>query len=373
MDRLLISIQLLLAGLSVVGVAAAAPELALEQVTRLLAAIFLTVVVARFKARAIVKLSPYVFVFLLALLAMVLLIGVSPTGSESRRWIWLGPISLQPSEFMKVAVIAYLATFFHNHIGNWEIWRPMLVIGVTAALIALEPDLSTAAFIFLLALAVMAAAGATLARIASISLAAVVVAALVAGPFLGQFSYWGERLIGFQDQWGAQELTDSSSYQAKMASRAATRGGLIGIGVGRPVNVPEDHTDFVSASIHQALGYLGIFTLTALYALLAWHGLRVARSVDGPAALLAAGATTYIVGQAGLNLLVSSGLAPVTGIPLPGVSYGLNSLLSVGIAFGFLHSASRQGRTVTLGVTAHGNEAGSTLEARPISNAHVNR
>ncbi len=344
MDRLLFSIQLLLAGLSVVGVAAAAPDLAGEQITRLLGAIFLTVIVARFKARAIVKLSPYVFVFLLALLAMVLVIGVSPTGSDSRRWLWLGPVSLQPSEFMKVAVIAYLAAFFHNHMGNWEIWRPMMVIGVTAALIALEPDLSTAAFIFVLALSVMAAAGATLARIASISVAAVVVAALLAGPFLGQFSYWGERLVGFQDQWGAQELTASSSYQAMTADRAAARGGLIGIGAGRPVVVPEAHTDFVSVSVHQALGYLGLLTLASLYALLAWHGLRVARSVDGPAALLAAGATTYIVGQAGLNLLVASGLAPVTGIPLPGVSYGLNSLLSVGIAFGFLHSASRQGR-----------------------------
>jgi len=82
---------------------------------------------------------------------------------------------------------------------------------------------------------------------------------------------------------------------------------------------------------------------------LAVEGLRIARSVTGPATLLAAGATTYIVAQAGLNLLVASGMAPVTGIPLPGVSYGLNSMFSVAIAFGFLHLAARQGREQTLG------------------------
>lgn len=344
MDRRLLTIQMMLGVLGIVGVAAGAPNLAFEQAMRVLMALLITFVVARLNARQVVKSSPYAFVFLLVLLGLVLAIGVSPAGSDSKRWLLLGPVSFQPSEFMKVAVIAYLATFFHNHLGNWEIWRPMLVIGVTAALIVVEPDISTAAFVFLLALSVMIAAGATLTRIIAISVAAGLVAGMVASPFLGQYQYWGDRLTGFSDMWGPQEQTRDLSYQASVAQSAVERGGLIGIGVGRPVRVPEAETDFVSVALHQSLGFVGIVSLLLLYGLLGWHGLAIARSISGPAALLAAGATTYIVGQAGLNLLVASGMAPVTGMPLPGVSYGLNSLFSVAIAFGFLQLAARQAR-----------------------------
>ncbi len=364
MDRLLLTIQLMLGALGIVGVAARAPGSAWEQVTRVVLALVVTVVASRLSARQIVRLSPYAFVLLLALLAMVLAVGVSPPGSDSKRWLMLGPVSFQPSEFMKVAVIAYLAAFFHNHLGDWHIWRPMAVIGITAALIVVEPDISTAGFIFLLALSVMVAAGATLTRIVAISVSAGIVAALVVSPFLGEYQYWGDRIAGFFDMWGPQEQTASVSYQAAVAERAVQRGGLIGIGAGRPVNVPEADTDFVAVAIHQALGFVGILSLLALYGLLGWHGLNVARRVTGPAALLAAGATTYIVGQAGLNLLVASGMAPVTGIPLPGVSYGLNSMMSVAVAFGFLHLAARQARTEA-GTVATAGEASPPRGTRP--------
>lgn len=344
MDRLLLTIQVLLGVFGVVGVAAGAPALTFEQFVRVIIALIITFLVARMSERQVVKLSPYVFVFLLAMLALVLIRGVSPEGSDSKRWLLLFGVSFQPSEFMKVSVIAYLAAFFYNHLGNWEIWRPMIVIGVTGALVIVQPDVSTAIFIFLLALAVMVAAGATITRIVSISLAAAIVAGLVVTPFLGEYRYWGDRIAGFFDMWGPQEHTATVSYQATVADNAVQRGGLIGIGAGRPVRVPEADTDFISVSIHQALGFIGTVSLLLLYVLLAWHGLRIARRVVGPAALLAAGATTYIVGQAGLNLMVASGMAPVTGIPLPGVSYGLNSMFSVAIAFGFLHLAARQGR-----------------------------
>ncbi len=348
MDRLLLTIQVMLGALGVVGVSARAPGLGFEQLTRVGLALLVTLLVSRLKARHVVKLSPYAFLLLLGLLALVLAVGVSPPGSDSKRWLMLGPVSFQPSEFMKVAVIAYLASFFHNHLGDWQIWRPMVVIGVTAALVVVEPDISTAAFIFLLALAVMVAAGATLTRIVAISVSAGIVAGLVVSPFLGEYQYWGDRIAGFLDMWGPQAQTADLSYQATVAERAVQRGGLLGIGVGRPVNVPEADTDFVAVSIHQALGFVGIASLLLLYGLLAWHGLEVARRVKGPAALLAAGAPTYIVGQAGLNLLVASGMAPVTGIPLPGVSYGLNSMMSVAVAFGFIHLAARQARAEAL-------------------------
>lgn len=343
MDRLLVTLQVLLGAFGVVGVATAAPDAAMGHAVRVLLALALTFVVARLNAKQVVKLSPMLFVTLLLLLLLVLVVGVSPEGSESRRWLRLpGGFTLQPSEFMKVAVIAYLAAFFHNHLGNWEIWRPMLVIGLTSAAIVAEPDVSTALFVFLLAFAIMVSAGTTLTRLLSITVAAALIATLLAGPYLSQFSYLSDRITGFQDLWGMQERTSDESYQAQAARTAMARGGLVGIGTGVSVAVPAAETDFVSVAIAQALGLVGTATLVTLYLLIAGRGLRIAASVEGPAALLAAGATAYICGQAGLNLLVASGLMPVTGIPLPFVSYGFNSLLSVAIAFGFLQLASRQ-------------------------------
>lgn len=346
MDRPLLAAQLLLGALGMVGVAAgsAEPVPAIGHGLRVLAAVGVTLLVSRLSVKAVLKLSPYMFVITLVLLGLVLFVGISPAGSESKRWLDMGFFTLQPSEFMKVAVVAYLAAFFYNHLGDWHIWRPMAVIGLAVATVVAEPDLSTGLFIFTLAFTVMIAAGTTLTRLLSITLAAAAFATLLAGPYLSQFSYLKDRVIGYADLWGAREQTDTLSYQASQAQQAIARGGITGIGPGRSTQVPEADTDFVSVAIGQALGLLGLATLVTTYLVVARRGLRIGTAVEGPAALLAAGATAYICGQAGLNLLVASGLAPVTGIPLPGVSHGFNSLLSVAIAFGFLHLAARTAR-----------------------------
>ncbi len=342
-DRPLLTAQLLLGALGMVGVAAGSsePMSPVGHGLRVLAAVAVTLLVSRLSVKAVLKLSPFVFTVTLALLVAVLFFGISPAGSESKRWLDLGVFTLQPSEFMKVAVIAYLAAFFYNHLGDWHIWRPMLVIGLAVATVVAEPDLSTGLFIFTLAFTVMIAAGTTITRLLSITLAAAAIATLLAAPYLSQFSYLKDRVIGYADLWGAREQTDTTSYQALQAQEAIARGGVTGIGPGRSTQVPEADTDFISVAIGQALGLIGLATLVAIYLLIAGRGLRIGGRVEGPAALLAAGATAYICGQAGLNLLVASGLAPVTGIPLPGVSHGFNSLLSVAIAFGFLHIAAR--------------------------------
>ncbi len=344
MDPFLITLQLLLGALGVVGVTAASPDTAVAHGLRFLAGFALTVLVARVSPRRIVRASPWAYATLLLMLLAVLVVGVSPAGSESKRWILIGPVSLQPSEFMKVTVIAYLTAFFHNHLGNWQIWRPMVVIGLAAGLIVAEPDVSTALFLFALAFAIMLAAGTTLTRLLSISTAAALIALLVAGPYLSQFHYLQQRITGFADLWGGQQQTSGASYQAYAARRALAQAGVTGIGPGRPVRVPEADTDMVAIAVGQSLGFIGVLTLVVLFVLLAGRGLRIAASIRGPGSLLAAGASAYIGGQAAVNLLVASGLFPITGIPLPFVSYGLNSLLSVSIAMGFIHSAHRQAR-----------------------------
>lgn len=345
MDPLLLIIQMLLGAIGILGVATAEPSLAALHGLRFLAAFLITVLVSRVKPMTIVRFSPAAYLGVLALLGLVLIVGASPEGSESRRWLLIGGMSIQPSELMKVTVIAYLTAFFHNHLGDWQIWRPMLVIGVAAGLIVVEPDVSTAAFLFALAFAIMIAAGTSLARLVAISTAAAVVALLVAGSYLSQFEYIGERIAGYQDLWGEQSQISSTSYQAYQARQTLLQAGLFGIGPGRPDRVPEAETDMVAIAVGQALGLAGLVIVIALFVLLAGRGIRVAAAQTGPGSLLAAGATTYICGQAALNLLVASGLFPVTGIPLPFMSYGLNSLISVSVAIGFIQGAYRHARS----------------------------
>lgn len=344
MDPLLIFAQLMLSVLGVLGVATSSPEDWPAQLARVGVALLLTYIVSRIKPKTVVKLSPWAYGSVLLLLIAVLFIGTSPAGSDSKRWILIGGFSLQPSELMKVTVIAYLTAFFHNHLGDWQIWRPMIVIGLAAGAIVAEPNVSTAAFIFLLAIAIMVAAGTSFVRLFSILTAAALIAVLLAGPYLSQFSYFGDRLSGWRDLWGAQEETQTTSYQALQARRALLKAGIFGIGPGRPVSVPAADTDMISISVAHALGLIGIISIFCAYFIIAGRGIRIASSLEGPGSLLAAGATTYLCGQAALNLLVASGLLPVTGIPLPFVSYGFNSLISAAIAMGFIHSSYRQAK-----------------------------
>lgn len=344
MDPLLLSIQIVLGALGILGVSAAVPASALEHAGRILGALAVTFVVARIPPKRVVKASPIIYVGVVLLLAAVLVIGISPAGSESKRWLMVGPVALQPSEFMKVAVIAYLTAFFYNHLGNWEIWRPMLVIGLAAGLIIIQPDVSTAAFLFVLAFTIMLAAGTSVVRLIAISTAAGIVAMLIVGTYLSQFDYLQNRLVGFADMHGAQDRTDSVSYQAYVARKALIEAGVTGIGPGVAVRVPEADTDMVAIAVGRSLGLIGMLTLVTLYVLLVGRGLRIAGSLSGPASLMAAGSSAYIGGQAAMNLLVTAGWLPVTGIPLPFVSYGLNSLMSCAIATGFIHAAYRQAR-----------------------------
>ena len=345
MDPLLIIVQLTLGMMGVLGVAASQPGSWPEQLGNLALGLFIALAVSRLSPKRIVKLSPFVYGAVLVLLVLVLFIGVSPAGSDSKRWLAIGSFTLQPSELMKVAVIAYLTAFFHNHLGNWHLWRPMAVIGVAAGLIVVEPNVSTALFLFALAFAIMMAAGTTLVRLLSISTAAALIAVLVAGPYLSQYGYIQDRFEAYFDARGEQTLSDSVSYQPVQAQRTLQRAGFFGIGPGRPFSVPEAHTDMIAISIGYALGLTGIITLIGLYLVLANRGIRIASALKGPGSLLAAGATTYVCAQAALNLLVASGILPVTGVVLPFVSHGVNSLVSVSIAMGFLHSAYRQAKS----------------------------
>jgi cell division protein FtsW len=345
MDPLLLMLQLLLTTLGILGVAAAAPELTLEHAGRALVGFGLVALVAYVPTHWVVRVTPAAYLIALALLVAVLFIGVSPDGLDARRWLAVGPVTLQPSELMKVVIIAYLASFFHNHRGNWEIWRPMIVVGLAAGLVMAQPNISTAVFIFLLAFAIMVASGTSLQRLLSITTAAGVVASVIGAPYLSRLEYLGRRFDGFLGSRSGEVDVLGIGFQADRARAALQGAGLFGIGPGRPVRVPEAQTDMIAVAIGQSLGLLGAAVLVLLFALLVGRIFRIASLARGPSALLAAGTGLYIGGQAAINLLVAAGLLPITGVPLPLVSYGFNSMLSVSIALGFAHAAFRQART----------------------------
>ncbi len=342
MDPVLITIQLLLGALGILGVATGDPALLNEHTGRFLGAFLLTVFVSFIKPRAIVKLSPAIYLSLLLLLVLTLVRGVSPEGSQSNRWLDLGVFTFQASEFMKVAVIAYLAGFFHNHLDQTPIWRPTVVIGVACGLIILQPDLGTSVFVFLLALGIMFIGPVRPQKVFAVAGFALVIGGLFGSLFLSDFTYFADRIDSFFDLHGEQALAQDVSFQAVQARRTIMRAGLTGIGPGRPSLVPEAETDMVAIAVTQSLGLVGIFTVITLFVLFGIRGIKIASSLQGPGSLLAGGATLYICGQAGVNLAVASGLLPITGIPLPFMSYGLNSLFSVSIAAGLIHGAYRQ-------------------------------
>ena len=344
MDVLLIFTQLTLGMLGVLGIATseASTGLILRQIIAVFAGLFITFIVSLIPPKSIIKKSPHFYVLSLILLILVLFIGIAPEGSYGKRWIDLGLFSFQPSELMKVAVIAYLTAFFYNHYGNWELWRPMLLVGAAVGLILLEPNFSTSLFIFYLAISMMLIAGTKLFRLFSIGIASGIVAIIISIPLVGRYGYFLERISSFFNKHPDDYL--GSGYQAYRASLTLREAGFFGIGPGTPIYVPAAHTDMISISIAQALGLTGIITLIVLYIFIAGRGVRIAAEAKGPGSMLAAGATAYICSQAALNLLVASGLLPITGVVLPFVSHGLNSMISVSIALGFLHSAYRQAR-----------------------------
>ncbi len=344
MDRLLLSIQILLCALGVIGVAAGEPSEMSGHLVRVAACLPITFIVSRIKPQAIVRMAPAAYVVLLVALLLVLFIGISPPGSDSRRWLDLGVFTFQPSELMKVAVIAYLASFFSRRPADTPVWRPTIMIGLACILVLFEPDIGTTAFIFLLALGTMLAGPVPLRKILAIGTFTLAAGVMAGTIFLSGYDYFQNRIAGFLDLIGSQSQTQSISYQAMQARNAIVNGGLVGIGPGSPVRVPEAETDMVAIAVTQSLGAVGILSVITLFVLLGIRGMKIASALEGPGSLLAIGATIYICGQAGVNLMVAAGLLPITGIPLPFMSYGLNSLVSVSVATGLIHSAWRQAR-----------------------------
>jgi cell division protein FtsW len=282
------------------------------------------------------------------LLLLVLLPGFGVVVNGARRWFSAGPIQFQPSELMKLALVLYVARYLAEHPKRMRSFRqavaPIAVlVGPACLLIVVEPDLGTTIVVALTVAALLVAAGMPMRYVAALAgIVAVCVLLLAAAQ-----PYERARLTSFLHPW-ADTTKSGAGYQAVQGQIALGSGGLFGVGLGGSVQkifyLPEAQTDFILAVIGEELGVLGIFGVICLYGLLAYAGLRTARrAADRYGKLLATGLTSLILCQGILNIFVVLGLAPLTGVPLPFVSYAPTNLCVLLAGVGLLLNIARPG------------------------------
>jgi cell division protein FtsW len=274
-------------------------------------------------------------------------LGHSVNGA--RRWIGPGFLQFEPSELMKLALVLYAATLLakrpHSVHDLRVLAKPLLaVVAAACVLVFTQPDLGTAMVIAFTFGVMLIAAGMPMQKFALLAgtvLGLVFVCALVQ-------PYARARLTSFLDPWAH---ASSSGFQAVQGQIAIGSGGLLGVGPGASVQkifyLPEAQTDFILAVIAEELGVVGVFALLFLYGMIAYAGVRAARAARSLySALIAVGVTALILSQAVLNAFAVLGLAPLTGVPLPFVSYGSSSLVVMLAAMGLLLN-------VAAGATGH--------------------
>jgi cell division protein FtsW len=292
------------------------------------------------------RLTPVLLVASFGLLVVTLLPGVGSSANGAQRWIVAGPIPIQASEIAKVALLLYGAHLIAARpqlTRDLHSMRPyLLVVGVACLLIVVEPDLGTAIIIAFSVAALLIAAGAKLRHLAAVGsgLGVLALLAVLIEP------YRMARLTSFLDP-GADPA--GAGFQGAQATIALGSGGIFGVGLGESVQkafyLPEAHTDMIAAVIGEELGLLGMAILISLYLLFAYAGFRTAqRAKDRYGRLLAAGLTSMILIQATINLFAVLGMAPLTGVTLPLVSYGNSSLIVTLASIGLLLNIARGGR-----------------------------
>ena len=282
-----------------------------------------------------------------ALLVLVLLPGFGTVAGGSARWLQLGPVTIQPSEIAKVAVITFSAALLSRRWRRIRELRDLVlplapVIGVICGLILLQPDMGTAVIIVASVFVLLFIAGARGKHlvVGASGLGVLGVALMYAE------GYRLARFVAFINPWADPQ---GSGYQTIQSAIALTSGGPFGLGLGASRQkwsyVPNAHTDFIFAIIGEELGLVGALIVLALFGVLLYAGIRIAlRAPDTFGRLLAAGITGWFGVQAVVNLGAVTGLLPITGVPLPFVSFGGSSLVVSMAAVGMLVSVARKRR-----------------------------
>lgn len=346
-DRTLIILVFLLTGLGLVAVADASSPIALhsfgdkfyfvkQQAVWGLIGITLLIIFSKIKFTFWEKVSKPLFFITIVFLILVLIPGLSSRVLGARRWLVVGPISFQPSEFIKLALATYLAKVASK---DKAIWSYLIPIGLVSFLIMLQPDLGTTVVILGFGLVQLFVSGVNLFYIVLVS----IFTAITSFILIITSDYRKERLLTF-----LQETQDplGSGYHIRQILYALGAGGIFGVGLGQSrqkfLFLPEATTDSIFAIIAEETGFLGATVVIILFAVFLWRGIAIAkRAPDKFSKVLAIGLTTWIGGQAFLNMAAMVALVPLTGIPLPFFSYGGSSLTAVLCACGILLNISR--------------------------------
>jgi cell division protein FtsW len=318
---------------------------------------------------------PYTFykrlMKLLLLLSIFILIYVLINGkvaNNSSQWLTIGPFSIQPSEFVKLSVIIYLATIFakkQHYITNISkaVAPPVIVLGVILILIGLQPDLGTAMVIAITAYVLIICSGIKVKHIAIVTGFGAI--CLLTVLLVGATS---EQLSRFPAAYQPFNNPSDDGYQLINSYVAFASGGLTGQGFGQSIQkygyLPEPHTDFIISVIGEEFGFIGVLMVLLLIAFLVIRGLLVGiNSEDSFASLLAIGIATLIGTQTFINIGVASGVLPITGVTLPFISFGGSSLLALMIAMGMLMNLSAHHKMER--VNRKKNENSNVVPIRP--------
>ncbi|AIT79044.1 rod shape-determining protein RodA [Novosphingobium pentaromativorans] len=318
---------------------------ALSHVIRFLVFLVMAIVISRFSRNLFRQAAYPIYGGIIVLLVLVETIGAM--GGGSQRWLNLGFMTLQPSELMKPAIVLVLAKFYESlpasMIGSWRGLVPAgVLIGIPAFLVILQPDLGTALAICFGGAIIMFLAGLPLWWFVSAGVAVMITIPIAFFTLL--HGYQRNRVLTFLNP---EEDPLGTGYHITQSKIAIGSGGIFGKGFGNGSQshlqyLPEPHTDFVFATMAEEWGMIGGFFVIAVFGIVLFWSLSVARrSPDRFASLLAAGMTATVFFYVAINLMMVMGLAPVVGIPLPFMSHGGTSMLTNMICIGSIMAVNR--------------------------------
>ncbi|MFB4167629.1 putative lipid II flippase FtsW [Virgibacillus sp. JSM 102003] len=286
---------------------------------------------------------------IIILIIIVLLVGVRIFGSEAngaKSWFDFGVISMQPAEFAKLGLIMYLASVYskkQSYINEFNrgVLPPLILTAVILGLIIAQPDIGTAAIIFMIACSVIFSSGI---RFKHLTILVLVGLALVA--FAIPSMVTDERIARFDGAYQPFEDPQDDGYHLIQSYLAIGVGGLTGEGLGQSVQklgyLLEPHTDFIMAVIAEELGFVGVIIVVGMLSIIVLRGLFISKKCsDSFGALLAIGISSMIGIQAFINLGAITGILPITGVPLPFVSYGGSSLLVMMVSMGIMNNIAK--------------------------------
>ncbi len=298
------------------------------------------------------KLKPIAFWLVTAsivLLVATKLIYLAKGMNSASRWLYLGPFSIQTSDVARLSLIIYLAAYIdqkRDHIKDFYhgFLPPIMIIAVLMGVIVLQPDFSTAAMIGLVGAIMLFAGGAKLSQ-----LFATAAAGLVVGiPVLMMEPYRRARVI---DWLSGNQETATIGYQTHQSLISLSNGGFFGLGLGNSMEknlfLPEPHTDFIFAIIGEELGFIGGIFILTLFLLIFQRGIRIAKqSTDPFGIMLAIGISFSFILYAFVNAAVVTNVFPVTGLPMPLISFGGSSMLINLAGIGILLNISQSKRSI---------------------------